>query len=646
MISVSAPQVRFTWNMLYDCNYRCPYCFFDGKWEEYKKRDIYLSVDEWNIYWKRMYDRYGLIYLVITGGEPFIYPNFVELIERLSQFCYHINISTNASGDLEGFVKRVDPKKVSLSLSFQPEFEKLERFIEKLLFIRKHGFDGCINFVAYPPYIKDISSLRQRFASIEETLKVIPFWGKHEGKKYPDSYSEEEKVLIGIDDKWFENVRRKGSMCQAGMKSALIFPDGKVARCGQIGEEALVGNFLDPEFKLFDRPLPCDAEYCPCDEGRIPTEEKDKEEPKLETRFVVTELSRQENLALNDREHGEGKVCLESTPKAFFMQTAAPCNSSCVFCSRGKDYEIFDLEIFRRRFEEKLYTPLSKAEQIILTGSGEFLQLPEAGKILNYFDTNFPQVNKMFSTNGSSLVSWAAEKIVNSPSEYTIHVSLHASNRTLHKTLTRMDNFHKILGQMDNILRLRKGLKKESPRIHLIFVANTLNIDNFPDFIRLAHRLGVDKVICYYNYIYVPAQKYLSCFFKQELTNRFLSEGEALAKKLGLDISLPPKFNQKEYPDLGICREPFSQIMFTSEGHVLPCDASEDCYERLENVRDFNEIWNSAYYQKLRKSVIDRTGACFNHCLRANPSKINDFKSHVIHRGNENEIDLSWGDNF
>ena len=48
-----------------------------------------------------------------------------------------------------------------------------------------------------------------------------------------------------------------------------MFPDGKVARCGQVGERVLVGNFFDSEFGLLDKPLACDAEFCPCDEGRL-----------------------------------------------------------------------------------------------------------------------------------------------------------------------------------------------------------------------------------------------------------------------------------------------------------------------------------------------------------------------------------------
>ena len=649
MIDQKSPTTRFTWNIHYTCNYRCPYCFFDGKWVEYKKRNIYLSVDEWMLYWDEIYKKYGRSYILITGGEPFIYPNFIELIERLSQIHYPINISTNASGDLESFVKRIDPDRVSLSVSLQLNFENVDSFLKKVKFLRAHRFQGCINFVAYPPFIKQVNFLLEQFKSIGEELKIIPFWGKYQDKDYPFAYTDEEKKIIGINGTWFNKVRKKDSICLAGFNSAIIFPDGKVARCGQIGEKVLVGNFLDQGFKLLDKPLPCDAEFCPCDENELFGESEESVSgsgPKEEIKDARVDNVRTDikNSELNDHEYNSKKIILESSPKAIFIQAAGPCNSSCVFCSRGPQYELFDLNLHRERFEKTLYPFISKADTLILTGSGEYLRLPQAKDILEFFDSTFPHVEKFFSTNASSLVPWVCEKIINGKSRYTIHASLHSSNASLHKAITRMDNFDEILDNIKRIIQMRTD--KQKPRLHLIFVATTLNIEDLPNFVRLASDLGVDKVICYYNYIYVYAQKYLSCFFRQDLTNKMLNEAEGLANKLNIKIDLPPKFGLKEYPNFGICREPFSQIMFDSKGHALPCDASEDCNEALNNGKDFMQIWNSSYYQNLRRSLIEGNCSCFKHCLRANPASVNDFKSHVIHRGKNQDINILWGDNF
>lgn len=266
-------QRRFTWNIHYACNYRCPYCFFEGKWVEYKRRNIHLSVDEWIKYWQRVYENYGRCFMLITGGEPFMYPGFIDLMHKLSGLHYPVNISTNASGDLGLFVSEIDPSRVSLSVSFQPYFEKLETFIEKAKFLKLHGFDGCVNFVAYPPFLKEIDRYVNEFNSAGLTLKIIPFWGKYGNNEYPFAYTAAEKELVGINDSWFTKVRKKDSLCPAGYNSALIFPDGKVARCGQIGEKSLIGNFFDCQFRLLEKESPCEAEYCPCDENKLFGEE-------------------------------------------------------------------------------------------------------------------------------------------------------------------------------------------------------------------------------------------------------------------------------------------------------------------------------------------------------------------------------------
>jgi len=352
------------------------------------------------------------------------------------------------------------------------------------------------------------------------------------------------------------------------------------------------------------------------------------------------------NPNLKDKEYNNEEVVLESPPKTIFIQAAGPCNSSCVFCSRPSEYEMFDLSAHRERFEKSLYPYIAKAETLVLTGSGEFLRLSQASEILDFFDNKFPNVEKFFSTNGSSLLPWVCQKLVNSNSRYTVHVSLHASKPGLHNLITRTDNFDFIIKQVQYLISIRKSEGK--PRIHLVFVATTLNIEDLPDFVRLAARLKVDKVICYYNFIYSPTQKYLSCFFKQELTNRMLEEARELSGKLKIDIGLPPKFDQIHYPKAVFCREPFTQIMFDCQGHALPCDASEDCHEILKDDGDLMDVWNSSYYQNLRRTLIEGSASCFKHCLRANPISVNDFSSHVIHRGQKNgqKIDIQWGDNF
>lgn len=352
------------------------------------------------------------------------------------------------------------------------------------------------------------------------------------------------------------------------------------------------------------------------------------------------------NSILNDREFEKRKVILASFPKTFFLQFAGPCNSSCVFCSRGHDYKYFELSAFKERIEKNITVPLALAQQFIFTGSGEFLRLPDWSNILNYFEERYSYVDKMFSTNASSLRPEVVDLITSHKGHYSIHASLHASNSKLHRAVTRMDDFEGILTNIRYLLEHRK--KNNNVRIKLFFVATTLNVEDLPNFVRLAKELGVDGVVVNYNYIYVSAQKYLSCYFKQDLTNRILEEAGRIAQEIGINISLPPAFGLERYPRAGICRELWSQIMLDEQGRVLPCDAHGDCNLQLEDGLYLDAIWNSNYYCQARKELVDfGLTQCYQYCHRANPAAVNLFSSHVIHRGkNDEKIDEFWEDNF
>jgi len=352
------------------------------------------------------------------------------------------------------------------------------------------------------------------------------------------------------------------------------------------------------------------------------------------------------NTELNDEEFEAKKIILSSSPKMFFLQFAGPCNSSCVFCSRGHDYEYFNLSTFKEKIESKIAYELVLTEQFIFTGSGEFLRLSNWQEILDYFEKRYPYVDKMFSTNGSSLRSEVVDLITSHKSCYSIHVSLHASNAELHRTITRTDNFREILSNIKYLLERR--VKNNNVKIDLFFVATVLNIDDLPNFVRLGKKLDVDSVVVNYNYIYIPAQKYLSCYFKQELTNRMFDEAERIAHEIGIKISLPPRFGLNNYPKTGICRELWSQIMLDVQGNILPCDASHGCDLKLEDNLYFDSIWNSEYYIKIRQELVESGHTkCYRYCHRANPVSVNLFPSHVIHRGRqEDKINEFWGDNF
>lgn len=265
-------KISFTWNIHFKCNYRCPYCWFDGKWQELAKLNRYLPVKELIRPWENIYKRYGSVQINIVGGEPFLYPNFVDLIKELSNL-HTIGITTNLSINIETFIKQVSPSNVGLLPTFHPLFAKFDDFIKKVLLLQENKFTNKVAYLAYPPQIKQIDYYRKGFENEGFTMEVMTFWGEYNGVSYPAGYTEEEREMIkpclgersGEKFQLTPKKMEKGKLCHAGHRYAVINADGEVARCGGFSSE-LIGNFFDENFKLLDQPLSCNSEYCPCNE--------------------------------------------------------------------------------------------------------------------------------------------------------------------------------------------------------------------------------------------------------------------------------------------------------------------------------------------------------------------------------------------
>jgi MoaA/NifB/PqqE/SkfB family radical SAM enzyme len=264
-------KINFVWDIHYMCNFRCPYCWFDKKWEEMGKQNKYIPLSEMVEIWERIFKRHGECHIMITGGEPSIYPNFVELIENLSKM-HTIKVTSQLSGDYKAFSEKINPERVTLDMNFHPKDGKLTEFVEKILLLKQRGFKGGVCYLAYPPQMDKIDYYREIFEKLGIGFALAAFWGEYDGKKYPDAYTEKEKKIIApfVGDinriKYhLEGVKTKGKLCRAGHVYASIKANGTVTRCGPMSHKP-IGNIFDKDFKLFDKPMPCEAEVCPCDE--------------------------------------------------------------------------------------------------------------------------------------------------------------------------------------------------------------------------------------------------------------------------------------------------------------------------------------------------------------------------------------------
>jgi len=148
--SIPPYQVFFTWDIHYACNYKCSYCILKEEWDALSKKNRYPGINKWIEIWDSIYRKYGSCRLHISGGEPFVYPSFLELIAHLAEK-HTLTFDTNLSLDVFSFTKKIKPERVRFAATFHPEFTELASYLERVKHLKENGFEIIVDYVAYPP---------------------------------------------------------------------------------------------------------------------------------------------------------------------------------------------------------------------------------------------------------------------------------------------------------------------------------------------------------------------------------------------------------------------------------------------------------------------------------------------------------------
>jgi MoaA/NifB/PqqE/SkfB family radical SAM enzyme len=259
---------KICWHINDLCNFKCKYCFFPyftKENPEVGRLSPEQIVEAFNKTGRRWH-------LYIAGGEPFLYPNFVELVNQLKPY-HPIQISTNLfNKNVKDFVERVTPENIimingSLHIAHHNK-SSLAQFISNYHLFLEKGFNIVVTYVTYPPLF---SRMEEDFKYMREQgikhIHPLTFQGEYEGKKYPGNYTKEQIKLIrdlSIDKREIfvtaNKLNFKNKLCRAGKDYFYMEIDGEVYKCGTIRESC--GNLFAGTFNPADHPMTCPMSHC------------------------------------------------------------------------------------------------------------------------------------------------------------------------------------------------------------------------------------------------------------------------------------------------------------------------------------------------------------------------------------------------
>ncbi len=345
------------------------------------------------------------------------------------------------------------------------------------------------------------------------------------------------------------------------------------------------------------------------------------------------------NAQLNQVERAQ-KVCeLQSFPVYVGVNVSSYCNVRCRFCSYHpagmKSNSMLTLEQFRRADWLKYVSRLS-----LFAGIGESLVNPEFPAILSYARQAFEHLQIDFFTNGKAISQELIDQMIREKVD-TIHCSLNAATKETYDKLVEMGDFEHTVKMLRLLNERRKRLGAHFPKIGISSVLVRQNIDELPDFVRLAATFEPDYIsACHYATKTTVGCRMLpesdSLYHHKDLSDQMFDKADTVAAQLGVNLLLPPKFCEPNDIVTGArvkkslaaesCSEPWRAAYLTVDEQGIPqfIFCCSGVYYGIRYDRDeldekhFRRLWNHKIARYFRRTVdrFDENPLCAHCCTQ------------------------------
>jgi radical SAM protein with 4Fe4S-binding SPASM domain len=343
-----------------------------------------------------------------------------------------------------------------------------------------------------------------------------------------------------------------------------------------------------------------------------------------------------QNRELNYRESRSNKTSIKSYPHRCYLEITNQCNLRCPMCGQswfeGKRSYIPD-EVLAKIKE--IYPYL---QEINVFGFGESLV---DKRFFNILADIPPHIRKKYVSNGLLINAEAAEKMVDLQL-HELFISLDSATEETFQFIRGQKGFQRIIQNIKELNRIKKEKNSQYPIISLAYTFYRRNIEEFFQFMELAHSLEIPRITGDYLIVYRPELEQESLYYEQEKANVLFPQFRQRAKELGIVLIIPKTFEESAKEEASTqlieCYEPWEFIYFRADGKIGPCCVNDIQLGDL-NTMSFDEIWNGAKYQAFRKMVnTTRKDPNCAQCMGRGMRKLTERSFHIKFLDKEGKV--------
>jgi MoaA/NifB/PqqE/SkfB family radical SAM enzyme len=346
--------------------------------------------------------------------------------------------------------------------------------------------------------------------------------------------------------------------------------------------------------------------------------------PLLDCEVMDYQQLKADNKKLNFQEIRQGKSRIESKPLFFWFDIYGPCNLECKHCEFQIHGRTSEKEISDDLYQSIIQTLMPTAYRCNLGGTnlGEMTIAPKFQRFLN--DCQKYEVKVNLTTNGTRMDDDWFDDLVD------VLDVIGFSMEGIEEQFEEMRGFkwRFFLKHVEKVIEARADQGKHY-QVEWRYCAHSDNIHQLPDMVRLANKIGLDRIQVMNLVPYVPAQKFKNLNYHRSLANRYFTEARELASELGVIVNVPPDYQTGSFNDFNLvqlgakhpnsdlemvnCYHPWQTCSINELGIVKPCCVYWRSMGNL-NKSSFQSIWNGKKYQKLRSSVNGKPDGICHDC--------------------------------